>query len=120
MKTIKNKLTTAAIILMVILWVPIATAAADMWAETPDLNGDADSPSFISEPLTFTYQSPLVDMWVETPNLDNGKEDHGVKIDGEFKFVRNFHSQMYSETPGLNDNLPRPEPETMESILLAK
>lgn len=119
MKTIKKmlKIITA---LMVILWVPLTASAADMWAETPDLNGDAGSPSFIAEPHTFRYESPKIDMWAKTPNLDAGREDHGVKIDGDFRFISNFNSEMYAETPGLNDIFPGTQPETMESILLAK
>jgi hypothetical protein len=105
---------------MVILWVPLAACAADMWAETPDLNHDAEAPSVIAEPHAFKYESPLVDMWAKTPNLDAGIEDHGVKIDGEYRFISNFNSEMYAETPDLNDISPGPQPGTMESTLLAK
>jgi hypothetical protein len=120
MKTIKNKMSTATFTLMVILCLPFAASAADMWAETPDLNGDTGSPSLIAEPHTFKFEPPRVDMWAETPALSAGREDHGVKIDGEYRFVNNFESEMYVETPGLNDIPSRPQPETMESTLLAK
>ena len=120
MKTIKNKMSTATFTLMVILWLPFAASAADMWAETPDLNGDAESSSFIAAHHLFTYKPPRVDMWAESPNLDAGKEDHGVRIEGEYRFANNFNPEMYAETPGLNETLPRPQPETIDSTLLAK
>jgi len=106
--------------LVVVLWVPLATSAADMWAETPGLNGDAGSPAFITEPNTFKTDSPKIDMWAKTPNLDAGRQDHGVKIDGDYRFVNNFNLEMYAETPGYNDTRPEPQPETIESILHAK
>ncbi len=88
MKTIRNKIVSATITLMLTLWVPLAASAADMWAKTP--------------------------------NLDAGSEDHGVKTDGEYRIISNFNPEMYAETPGLNNILPGPQPETMESTLLAK
>ena len=120
MKTIKNKILKVITALMVMLWVPLAASAADMWAETPDLNADTGNPSFIAESHTLKYKSPIVDMWAETPNLNAGREDHGVKIDGDYRFVSNFNSEMYAETPGLNDISPGPQPETIENTLLAK
>ena len=119
MKIIKKTLKIITT-LMVILWVPLTVSAADMWAETPDLNGDAGNSSFITEPHTFKYESPKIDMWAKTPNLDAGREDHGVKIDDDFRFISDFNSEMYVETPGLNDIFPGTQPETRESILLAK
>ena len=120
MKTIKNKTLMTIITLMALIFPTYTVSAADMWAETPDLNHDAEAPSVIAEPHAFKYESPLVDMWAKTPNLDAGIEDHGVKIDGEYRFISNFNSEMYAETPDLNDISPGPQPGTMESTLLAK
>jgi hypothetical protein len=120
MRIIKNKLSTAIITLMVILWVPLAASAADMWAETPDLNGDAGSSSFTAEHHALKYEPPSVDMWAESPNLDAGKKDHGVRIEGVYRFTNYFNPEMYAETPGLNDIPPGSPSDTMDSILLAK
>ena len=119
MKTIKSEILKATIALMVILWVPLGASAADMWAETPDLNSDIGISSFIVESHTFKYKSPEVDMWAKTPNLDAEREDHGVRIDGKYRFISNINSEMYAETPDLHNILPSPQPETMESTLLA-
>jgi hypothetical protein len=120
MKTIKNKTLMTIITLMALIFPTYTVSAADMWAETPDLNHDAEAPSVIAEPHAFKYESPRVDMWAESPNLDAGKEDHGVRIEGEYRFANTFNPEMYAETPGLNETLPRPQPETIDSILLAK
>ena len=120
MKTIKNKMPKIITALTVILWIPLAASAADMWDETPDLNSDAGSPAFIAESYTFKTESPKIDMWAKTPNLDAGRQNHGVKIDGDYKVVSNFNSEMYAETPGLDNNVPAQQPQTPESTLLAK
>ena len=119
MKTIKNKILKVIITLMVTLWVPLAASAADMWAETPDLNGDAESPSFIAEPHTFKYESPLVDMWAKTPNLLAEREEHGVYIDTESRFVIDFNPEMYVETPEVNATSSAPRVKRVKSILVA-
>lgn len=119
MKTLKKRIFKITIILMVILWIPLVASAADMWAETPDLNDDAEKSSFIAESHTLKYNSAKVDMWAETPNLDDGSEDHIVQMEGEYRFINNFNLEMYAETPGLNNTLPRPHVETEESTLLA-
>ena len=120
MKAIENKILETIMILMILLWLPLAAQAADMWAETPDLNDNSGSAAFITESHTLRNKSVEVDMWAETPDLDNGSENHGVKIDGGSRFVRNFNWEMYAETPGLHDTLPGPRPENMENPLIAK
>ena len=40
MKTIKNKIPKIITALTVILWIPLAASAADMWDETPGLDNN--------------------------------------------------------------------------------
>ena len=120
MKATVNKIIETIMILMVLLWLPLAASAADMWAETPDLNDNTGSSAFITGSPTLRNTSVEVDMWAETPHLDNGSENHGVKIEGGARFVRNFNAEMYAETPGLHDTLPGSRPENMENTLIAK
>jgi hypothetical protein len=120
MKTRVYKNIATGIFVIVLAIAPPAAFAADMWAETPDLNDESNSASATSDAVTFRYESPTVDMWAEVPDLNAVNENHGVLIDTSSRVVNNFNPKMYAETPGLNDTTPGSQPETMESILLSK
>ena len=59
-------------------------------------------------------------MWAETPDYLSIHKDSLVTMEDELRVVYDINPEMYAETPGLNETLPRPQPETIDSILLAK
>jgi hypothetical protein len=59
------------------------------------------------------------DMWAKTPDLSDVKEDHGVVINSESKFVSNFNPEMYAETPDLKIASDTEESRDDTKILLA-
>jgi hypothetical protein len=120
MKTLKNKIIMALLSMMVFAFAPVTAYAADLWAETPDLNNDDNVPTVVTGSSIFIYESPEVDMWAETPNFFTEREKHGVYIDTESRFVSNFNPEMYAETPDLNTTSAAPRVIRVESTLIAK
>jgi hypothetical protein len=105
--------------LMVFTFTPLLAVAADMWAETPDLNADSEIASAVTEPATFKYESQTVDMWAETPDLNADQEDHGVSFIGRGRLVNNFDPEMYAETPDLNKGFAKRQMKVFEEITIA-
>ena len=120
MKTLQNKKLITLLSLMVFAVIPPTTYAADMWAETSDLNNNNNVPTVVTGLSIITYESPEVDMWAETPNFLTDREEHGVYIDNESRFINDYNPAMYAETPGLNTTSAAPQVKRVESILIAK
>ena len=119
MKPLQNKKLITLLSLMVFAVISPTTYAADMWAETPDLNNNM-VPTLVTGSSTFTYESPEVDMWAETPNFLTDRKEHGVYIDTESRFFSDYNPAMYDETPDLNTTSAAPLVKRVESILIAK
>jgi hypothetical protein len=58
-------------------------------------------------------------MWAKTPNLLAEREEHGVYIDIESRFVINFNPEMYVETPEVNATSSAPRVKRVKNILVA-
>ena len=102
MKKIINYNIITFIVVLVFAFTPFTAFAADMWAETPDLNDENDAASIVTEPATLKYNRPAVNMWAETPDLSADSEDYDVSIGDNIRVVGNFNPEMYTETPDLN------------------
>ncbi len=76
--------------------------AADMWAETPDLNDNTKSSNFTSEPVKFIFKKPEVDLWAETPDLSFGKEKYTDSLERSVSVASILVPELYKETPDLN------------------
>lgn len=120
MKTLKDKKILTLLSLMVFTVIPFTAHAADMWAETPDLNNNDIVPTVVTGMFIFIYESPEIDMWAETPNLLTEREEHGVYMDPESRFVSDYNPAMYAETPDLNITAAALRVKCDESILIAK
>ena len=120
MKTLQNnKKLTTLLSLILFAVIPLTSYAADMWAETPELNNN-NVPTVVTGSSTFTYVSPGVDMWAETPNFQTDREGHGVYIDIESRFISDYNPAKYDETPDLNTTSAAPQAKRVESILIVK
>ena len=119
MKTLLNRKIIAIISFIVFATVPFTAFAADMWAETPDLNDDFEISSLANESATFKNKAPAIDLWSETPDLLAETENHGVAIDTESRIVSNFNPEMYAETPDLNRTVGNQHAKTLKEILIA-
>lgn len=119
MKTLLNKKIIAIIFFIVLVTTPFTAFAADMWAETPDLNDDSEISSLAKESATFKSKAPAINLWTETPDLLAETENHGVAIDTESRIVSNFNPEMYAETPDLNRAVGNQHGKTLEVILIA-
>jgi hypothetical protein len=71
MKKIINSAAIVIFSMVAFTILPATISAADMWAETPDLNDETAAASVVIGSKTFKYSNPIVDMWAKTPDLTN-------------------------------------------------
>lgn len=118
MKAIINKQFITIITLLVFAVTPLVSLAADMWAETPDLNNDFETSSVITAAGALNSKSPATDLWAETPDLLSNSANHGIIVETESRVVKNFNPQMYAETPDLNMAFAPKPAEAVEKVLI--
>lgn len=78
-KIIKNKI-IAIFALITLAFIPLMALAADMWAETPDLNADQEDHgvSIIGRGRLVNNFNP--EMYAETPDLNEGFAKRQMKV----------------------------------------
>ena len=83
--------------LLALALVPLTSASADMWSETP---GTFDESSESLGSSTLVYNKPAVNLWAETPDADADQGDYDLELETEGRFVTSNKPGMYAETPG--------------------